>query len=998
MQAVDTTGKTSQRGRPTIGLLIENVHDAWSNRVWLYAADAALQQDANMVCFPARILCDPRGDGFWGQANILYELIGAARLDGLIAMPACLGMFVGPEEIEKFCKKFRLPLVSLEMAFDDIPHVLSNDYLSMREAVIHLVEFHARRRLLFDLVMPGHSGQEERYRAYAELLAEYGLELDDRLVFRTYGRDIFAQLLDERQLRPGLDFDAVVASDDSAAYDALGTLQARGIRVPGEVAIIGFDDRAIARTVTPSLTSVRPPYQGETWKAVEMLLAMIEGKEVTHSVALTGDLIVRESCGCSSPTVRQARVELAPAGKPERIDLSTRRELILAAMQAAMRAPAESDSDWAERLLDDFSADLLEPDAEGQSSFVAALGALLQRTASVEGDVRAWHGPLSALHQHILSCLAGDGAALPRAESLLHQARVLVGERAQRAQVRQAFLADQQAQLLQEVGQALVTTHGLVELADVLARELPRLAIPSCSLALYEEAQPYEYPQPAPESSWLIMAYNEEGRVELDASVRRFPSHLLAPNGLWPPGEGEQPTPPCSLLLEPLYFREQQLGFALFEVGPRDGAIYNALRTQISSALQGTLLVQRVQEHAAEVARQKYILDTFMDNVPDDIYFKDLNCRIIRVNKAHARRLGFSDPAEEIGKSDLDFFPNKEEARAKYDEEQEIIRTGQPILNAEERLVFPDGRVCWSLITKMPLRNERGAIIGTFGTSRDITELKRTQQALERANQEIGSLNEQLKEENLRMSAELDIARRLQEMILPSSEELDQIEGVDVVGYMKPADEVGGDYYDVLKIKGGMLHIGIGDVTGHGLESGVLMLMTQTAIRTLIEHGETDPVKFVTTLNSTIYKNAQRMKTKKILTFSLIQHQRGQLKIVGQHESVLVVRYGGHVEMIDTMDLGFPIGLDGQIDRWIAEATVRLGPQDSAVLYTDGIVEACNEHDELYGLERLCSVLGQHWYQSPAAMRQAVIEDVERFVGKQKLYDDIVLVVLKQKP
>ena len=102
--------------------------------------------------------------------------------------------------------------------------------------------------------------------------------------------------------------------------------------------------------------------------------------------------------------------------------------------------------------------------------------------------------------------------------------------------------------------------------------------------------------------------------------------------------------------------------------------------------------------------------------------------------------------------------------------------------------------------------------------------------------------------------------------------------------------------------------------------------------------------------------------------------------------------------MIDTMDLGFPIGLDGQIDRWVAEATVQLGPQDSTVLNTDGVVEAGNERDELYGLERLCGVIGRHWEQPPAAISQAVIEDVERFIGKQKLYDDIVLVVLKQKP
>ncbi|MEO1267740.1 MAG: HAMP domain-containing protein [Myxococcota bacterium] len=92
---------------------------------------------------------------------------------------------------------------------------------------------------------------------------------------------------------------------------------------------------------------------------------------------------------------------------------------------------------------------------------------------------------------------------------------------------------------------------------------------------------------------------------------------------------------------------------------------------------------------------------------------------------------------------------------------------------------------------------------------------------LEDANAEILELNDRLKEENVRLGAELDVAQRLQLMVLPHSRELDAIQPLDIAGFMQPADEVGGDYYDVLRGKQA-LKIGIGDVTGHGLESGVL--------------------------------------------------------------------------------------------------------------------------------------------------------------------------------
>src|SRR5262249_23888414 len=97
------------------------------------------------------------------------------------------------------------------------------------------------------------------------------------------------------------------------------------------------------------------------------------------------------------------------------------------------------------------------------------------------------------------------------------------------------------------------------------------------------------------------------------------------------------------------------------------------------------------------------------------------------------------------------------------------------------------------------------------------------------ANAEITALNAQLQAENLRLGAELEVARRLQKMVLPTATELQAIDELDIAGYMEPAAEVGGDYYDVLS-HNGHIKIGIGDVTGHGLESGVLMLMAQTAV------------------------------------------------------------------------------------------------------------------------------------------------------------------------
>jgi serine phosphatase RsbU (regulator of sigma subunit) len=247
------------------------------------------------------------------------------------------------------------------------------------------------------------------------------------------------------------------------------------------------------------------------------------------------------------------------------------------------------------------------------------------------------------------------------------------------------------------------------------------------------------------------------------------------------------------------------------------------------------------------------------------------------------------------------------------------------------------------------------------------------------------------------MGAELEITRRLQQMVLPKPQELRDIDGLDISGFMEPADEVGGDYYDVLH-HAGCVKIGIGDVTGHGLESGVVMLMVQMAVRTLLINGVKDCQQFMNVLNRAVFDNVRRMDSDKNLTLALLDYSAGKIRLTGQHEEVLVIRKGGQVERLDTSDLGFMVGIEPDISNLVNEAEIDLAEGDGVVLYTDGITEARDAQRKMYGVERLCEMVGQHWAESAEGIHKAVVSDVKRHIGEHaKLHDDITILVLKQK-
>src|SRR5262249_17382259 len=149
----------------------------------------------------------------------------------------------------------------------------------------------------------------------------------------------------------------------------------------------------------------------------------------------------------------------------------------------------------------------------------------------------------------------------------------------------------------------------------------------------------------------------------------------------------------------------------------------------------GVVVFRDITDHkrAEELLAYKgSLLQAMMDHMPDYIYFKDAESRFTCVNRALANRFWLADPDEAIGKTDFDFF-TEEHARQAFADEQAVLHTGRPIISKEEKETWPTGDVTYVSTAKVPLRNDAGQIIGTFGLSRDITARKRAEEELRKS-------------------------------------------------------------------------------------------------------------------------------------------------------------------------------------------------------------------------------------------------------------------------
>jgi DNA-binding LacI/PurR family transcriptional regulator len=602
--------------RLTVGFFIQAIDDTYGTTFWQGIWDASKKLNVDVICFTGYPLKSSRG--YEIQANIVYDFATKENLDGLIIVGGLLNTFIGEEERVKFLDRYRpLPMVSLHLLIRGIPGINCDSYDGAYNAVEHLIKEHNKKHIAFISGPQNNINNAARYKAFCDAYKNNGLILDPNLVSlpgnydKPSGEKAIKLFLDERKIN----IDAIFAANDFMAVGAMETLQKRKIKIPEDIALIGFDDSPLSPYLVPSLTSVKQPFYEMAYEGLETLVSQIKSaaqighQKIDEIVKRDSHLFTRQSCGCFLPSVLKASSELS--GKNLlgfSFILNNKKKDILIKLNKIFSMDNLNPA-WIENLLDGFVKELYGRfhDKKTYRLFIKTLDIVLKDMILNKLDVIIMNDFLSEMRKLILPHISISGNLLYRAEDLWQQGRVIIGSALQNYQARQRMESSELDVKLRKISNFLITSFDIGKLIEILSKELQEIGIESCFISLYDN------PQKPLDGMHLVMNFCRKKLIDVPHNgLKMKPGQFI-------PDDYVQSEESSALIVTALYFCNEPIGILVFDCSKGKEVIYENLRYQLSSALKGALLLQQIKDHdqilSSGIENQTSRLDDMTTNI-----------------------------------------------------------------------------------------------------------------------------------------------------------------------------------------------------------------------------------------------------------------------------------------------------------------------------------------------------------------------------------------------
>ena len=552
---------------------MDAIEDDYQAGIVRGAASASQHANVELICLAGGVVGDPQVD-HRSYRNFLFDLLDPKQLDGVLVLGGALGNQLGIAAFGEWMRRFTgLPMVSLGVELPTCHSIVVDGAPGMQETLRHLIEAHNHRRIAFIRGPVTSFEAEERYAVYRQVLQEFGIAEDPRLVMqgswlRESGAAAVSELFDLRGMKVDA-VSAIVAANDYMALGALDALRERGVAVPGDIAVTGFDDVDAGKCAVPPLTTVRQPTDAMGRDGLRRLVALMDGKDEPRLTRLPTTTVGRRSCGCAKASVLIHRRSPAKPGRTLEVAVLERRALIFAELSRSARGSlVGAGPRWEERLL---SALLAEVAGSSEGAFLIAVDQLMAGLQRAGAELVQAQPVLTTLRRALQDCAAGDQDAAARIDDVLDSARELVGEWLVRGETLRRIEVVQFLRGLAQVSGMLLAAPGAANQRKVFEDNLRQLGIVGLSLGLFTE------PGQASAQCLCLAGYEPSGRARPETHFR---SADFAPPGLF---QQER----AALLVQPLVYDSQPIGLLTFALGEQHGSVYEQMRETFAIALRG---------------------------------------------------------------------------------------------------------------------------------------------------------------------------------------------------------------------------------------------------------------------------------------------------------------------------------------------------------------------------------------------------------------------------
>ena len=403
--------------------------------------------------------------------------------------------------------------------------------------------------------------------------------------------------------------------------------------------------------------------------------------------------------------------------------------------------------------------------------------------------------------------------------------------------------------------------------------------------------------------------------------------------------------------------------------------------------------ISRRKEAESQVEDERYLLRQLIDHIPVQVYFKDLDSRFVVANKGMAEWIGLKEGADLVGKHDSDFFDEGHWQTAQKDEDQ-IISSGQPILEQIELETWRKGNETWVKTSKFPWLDRYGKIKGTFGVSSDVTQLVVSRR-------QATHLAHQLEVKNEAYEEEVSLAREIQQALTERAfpEVFSARQQIHFSSRYIPISGLAGDFYELVQIDEERVGFLICDVMGHGVRSALIVAM----LRGLLEKQRSqaaDPGGFLKGLNDGLAAILERAGTTMFATafYGFIDLSSNTLSYAcAGHPGPIIYGVDGVQQLATERSqkgpgLGLIHGADYQV------TTLSLATIKRVILFTDGVIEAENQQGEPFFQSRLMEIIGKNSDQTLDGLLDGILKSVLRYSESLHFDDDVCLLGLDISP